>query len=857
LTQAPTITVNTDGINAEEIFEYAAFVPNMGDDGKGTGTFGVSSITVSLSGRYRGNRVDTDSVLVSGGGNNPSKVLPVVTSELDITIIPTYGISQLTNIVTGKGYDKAPTTSLSLNSLFNNPAVITVNGVDTTPIITPFGTQSNSVVFDNRMQAATAENLYKGLEGDAFFRASEIEDNYKYYGKTCYLGRPTHLELSAEEYQAIQNGAINWTNYPTVTSESFTFNTLGHSGIIILNESQSTVNNKFEGYYVAAIDNSNYNPATDFNGVLSVNSIQDSLQSTKTYLTLPNSRLGFPLSADKSGNGSSVSEIMENLSNFDLSDNNYSDTISLGVFKLRKNVFSKDVTTLDFSLAENYVGSIDFDREIGDTNGGSSKTFSLEKVSKDSRNLHILINPYLSDKYVTSSIKTDGNPSKKVRFLTNQLLENITANGYVEDNSQYIIRAGSLKDNIEDLINSMGRCDGMFPVGVYDDAHSSNKTIGNLPLKLERALELVDNSDVYPIDLAVEAGLGTIFVNAMAQSSSTNSISAGEFLDSEPLYSLSAMYVTNYDSLNEVGTSIRNNYTSVANVFINVAEKQRKDFLVILDPLRNIFVQGDNSKIINSKKIWSPNSDAILTTVANVPADGYTVSNFSQHIYWPLRHQFGTINCSYATTYANWAQVSDVKTGLQTWIPFSGIAAAIMANTDSNFQPWYAPAGFTRGIVTGVNDIAIYPKQKQRDQLYKISLNPVTFFPNEGFTVFGQKTLLKRPSAFDRINVRRLFLALEKATKNTAKFFVFEPNTLFTRTQVINVLAPIFENAKNTEGLYDYRIICDERNNTPDVIDNNELKIDIYIQPVRTAEFILVNFYATRTGTNFDELIGS
>jgi phage tail sheath protein FI len=94
------------------------------------------------------------------------------------------------------------------------------------------------------------------------------------------------------------------------------------------------------------------------------------------------------------------------------------------------------------------------------------------------------------------------------------------------------------------------------------------------------------------------------------------------------------------------------------------------------------------------------------------------------------------------------------------------------------------------------------------------------------------------------------------ATRDTVKFFVFEPNTLFTRTQVVNVLAPIFENAKNTEGLYDYLIVCDERNNTPDVIDNNELKIDIYIKPVRTAEFILVTFYATRTGQDFQELIG-
>ena len=139
--------------------------------------------------------------------------------------------------------------------------------------------------------------------------------------------------------------------------------------------------------------------------------------------------------------------------------------------------------------------------------------------------------------------------------------------------------------------------------------------------------------------------------------------------------------------------------------------------------------------------------------------------------------------------------------------------------------------------------------------MYKISVNPVAFFPNEGNVIYGQKTLLKQPSAFDRINVRRLFLNLEKATNSTVKYFVFEPNTLLTRTRVINTLTPIFENAKNTQGLYDYLIVCDERNNTPDIIDQNELVVDIYLKPVRTAEFILVNFIATRTSANFQELV--
>jgi hypothetical protein len=274
------------------------------------------------------------------------------------------------------------------------------------------------------------------------------------------------------------------------------------------------------------------------------------------------------------------------------------------------------------------------------------------------------------------------------------------------------------------------------------------------------------------------------------------------------------------------------NYNNVANVFVNFAQNKRKDHMTLLDPLRWIFVQGQNSKTLGNKK-----------------------HIFSKHVYWPLRHNFGSQNTSYGATYGNWARVFDGNVGRNIYVPFSGRLAAIYARTDAQYQPWYAPAGFTRGAISTVADIAVYPKQKHRDQLYKIGINPIANFPNDGFVVFGQKTLQAKPSAFDRVNVRRLFLYLEKAVRATVKYFVFEPNTLFTRTNVVNVLTPIFEKVKNTEGMYDYLIVCDERNNTPFVIDQNELVVDMYIKPVRAAEFILCNFYATRTDQNFSELV--
>jgi hypothetical protein len=678
---------------------------------------------------------------------------------------------------------------------------------------------------------------------------------------TYFFGSPTHIELTEGEYENILSNNINWTQTPSLTSknDTITFNNIGHTGLIIVNKSQTTINNNYEGYYVGLIDNNNNNPATDFNGVRRVLGIQSQAHSVsggsqnyENFVEIPQQRLNFSLSASKFGDGNSISEILENLSEFDIGNREFNDTISLGLFKLRKSVYSPDVNTLDFTPTETYVGSLDYHRQLADQQGGPAKTFYIkELVENNSKNISMLINPFITNRYSTSWIDNKGNVRKKARFLSEQLKTPIHASGFNDTPDTYVNRVGAPEHVVAKLFNDLGTTDNLYSIGVYQNNLQTQKDIGNLPSKLMRAFELVDSPDIYPMNLALEAGLGTVYVNALAQSDEAEK--AKSYVDSVPLQHIKSLYSTNADLIDDKAMIIRNNYSSVANVFIDAASKQRKDFMVILDPLRNIFVQGSNSKVINTKKILSSNAGE----TSNPTADGYVTTNFGQHIYWPLRHLYSTINSSYACTYSTWAQVNDLVSNRQAWVPFSGFAAANMASTDSNFQPWFAPAGFTRGVLTGINDIGVYPKQKQRDQLYKIGVNPVAFFPGEGHVIFGQKTLLKKPSAFDRINVRRLFLALEIAVRDTIKYFVFEPNTLFTRTQVVNTLSPLFETAKNSEGIYDYLIVCDERNNTPDVIDNNELKVDIYIKPVRTAEFILVSFIATRTSQNFSELVGS
>ena len=211
---------------------------------------------------------------------------------------------------------------------------------------------------------------------------------------------------------------------------------------------------------------------------------------------------------------------------------------------------------------------------------------------------------------------------------------------------------------------------------------------------------------------------------------------------------------------------------------------------------------------------------------------------------------------SYMVFDSGYKYMYDKYSDVFRFVPLNADIAGLCAFTDSIADSFFSPAGFNRGNIRGAVKLSYNPQKAERDQLYKKRVNPVTNFPGQGVCLFGDKTALSKPSAFDRINVRRLFLNPEKATRQTVKYFVFEPNTLLTRTRVLNTLTPIFDNAKNTEGVYDFLVVCDERNNTPTVIDQNELIVDIYLKPVRAAEFILVNFYATKTGADFNELVG-
>lgn len=213
-------------------------------------------------------------------------------------------------------------------------------------------------------------------------------------------------------------------------------------------------------------------------------------------------------------------------------------------------------------------------------------------------------------------------------------------------------------------------------------------------------------------------------------------------------------------------------------------------------------------------------------------------------------------NTSYASLYGNWLEVYDKYNRKYRWIPASGFVGGVYAKTDNVSDPWYAPAGLNRAILTGVRRLAWNPDLGERDLLYFNGVNPIVNFTGQGKVIWGQKTLLAKESAFNRVSVRRLFIVIEKAISTAAKWFLFEPNDSITRNLIFNMINPFLQDVQSRRGIYDFRIVIDESINTPERIDRGELWVNIYIKPTRTAEFIVLNFIATKTGANFDELLG-
>ena len=217
----------------------------------------------------------------------------------------------------------------------------------------------------------------------------------------------------------------------------------------------------------------------------------------------------------------------------------------------------------------------------------------------------------------------------------------------------------------------------------------------------------------------------------------------------------------------------------------------------------------------------------------------------------------GLPSTSYAVIDSGYKYMYDKYNDVYRFVPLNGDTAGLCARTDTIADSHFSPAGYNRGQIRGAVKLAFNPNQGQRDELYKARVNPVVAFPGQGTVLFGDKTASVKPSAFDRINVRRLFITLEKTISIAAKFQLFEFNDEFTRAQFRNLIEPFLRDIQGRRGVTDFSVVCDETNNTSDVIDRNEFRADIFVKPARAINFIQLNFVATRSGVAFSEVAGA
>ena len=295
-----------------------------------------------------------------------------------------------------------------------------------------------------------------------------------------------------------------------------------------------------------------------------------------------------------------------------------------------------------------------------------------------------------------------------------------------------------------------------------------------------------------------------------------------------PMTSLAAAYDL-FKSAEDVDISLvltgKLNYATTSqlpNYLIDNIAEVRKDCVVFVSPSKEDVVG----------KTGSAAADAIIATRNDLRSTSYAVMD------------------------SGYKYMYDRYNDIYRWVPLNGDIAGLCARSDATNDPWWSPAGVNRGQIKNLVRLAYNPSLAHRDTLYKAGINPVVTFPGQGTILFGDKTLLNRPSAFDRINVRRLFIVLEKAIARASRSTLFEFNDTFTRSQFKNLITPYLRDVQGRRGITDFLVVCDETNNTGEVIDRNEFVGDIYIKPARSINFIQLNFVAVRTGVAFSEVVG-
>ena len=328
------------------------------------------------------------------------------------------------------------------------------------------------------------------------------------------------------------------------------------------------------------------------------------------------------------------------------------------------------------------------------------------------------------------------------------------------------------------------------------------------------------------------------------------------------------------------GTDTTTTYTAVNTVTVVSLTGGTDDYSVTAGELMKGYKLFEDTESIDINLVLAGPSSGVADTTAGMDTHGTMITDLCETrkdcVGFISPYRAGVVNVattiaqtaniikgfdtlpssSYIVYDSGYKYIYDKYNDVYRYVPLNGDTAGLCANTDSVADPWFSPAGYNRGHVRGAIKLAYNPKNSERDQLYRKRINPVVNFPGQGVVLFGDKTALTKPSAFDRINVRRLFLVLEKAIAIAAKYQLFEFNDEFTRAQFRNMVEPFLRDVQGRRGIFDFKVVCDSTNNTGEVIDRNEFIGDIYVKPARSINFITLNFIAVRTGVAFSEVGG-
>lgn len=410
-------------------------------------------------------------------------------------------------------------------------------------------------------------------------------------------------------------------------------------------------------------------------------------------------------------------------------------------------------------------------------------------------------------------------------------VQNITVNTDVLDK---IIRAGETTsgtlgiakdklDALKELVKVSSVADTVAPsLGFYAEMTREEISISkSIYDGVNKCFQKVEDVNQLDIDIIPDAGIANIasYLKALYGDKGEYDLAVTDDVGN----SLLGMWKCNANN------AAVKTWKTVAQKLDNFCKNVRKDCMFILDGPRPLVLAGQ-------KKIVRPSKPANTIDANIVP-----------NLKW-----ITGLNTSYGACYVDWFEQADDYSGDFFWCPPSIKAMGVYVNTDVNFNYWDAPAGLNRGVIAAT-DVAFSPTVKQAGCFYEKNFNYAINYPQDGIVLEGQKTLQTKPSAFDRVNVRRLFCRLERMSYKVARYFIYEGNTSYTRQRLVDALDPYFKEAMVGGGIYSYRIKCDETNNTDITIDNNELHVAIGIKPVKTAEFIMLDFVCLRTGGSWTE----